>query len=202
MVQLQGKMMKQMLFYFLYWSLDILFCLSDSETKKLITEDAKRYAKWNKFNVNSIVQQLNCCLRIQPFRSQLFYRFSRSKRKVVRYISRCLQVFIRPCKSVEIDAGLLISHNHSVIHPWKAGINLRVGPGVVIGQNKNRYPVIGDNVYIAANSLVIGGISIGDNVIVGAGSVVLKDVESNVVVAGNPARVIRNITTSDELELF
>lgn len=36
-----------------------------------------------------------------------------------------------------------------------------------------------------------GGISIGNNVDIGAGSVVLKDVPSNCVVAGNPAKVIR-----------
>lgn len=52
-------------------------------------------------------------------------------------------------------------------------------------------PVIGDNVNIGSNSCIIGEISIGDNVIIGAGSIVIKDVPSNVVIAGNPARIIR-----------
>lgn len=52
-------------------------------------------------------------------------------------------------------------------------------------------PVIGDNVKICANAIVIGGITIGDNVTIGAGSVVTKSVPSDCVVAGNPARIIR-----------
>lgn len=40
---------------------------------------------------------------------------------------------------------------------------------------------------------IIGDITIGDNVIVGAGSVVTKDVPSNCIVAGNPAKVIKTL---------
>lgn len=49
---------------------------------------------------------------------------------------------------------------------------------------------IGNNVYIGADAIVLPGVTIGDNVIVGAGAVVTKDVDSNSVVAGNPARRI------------
>ena len=52
---------------------------------------------------------------------------------------------------------------------------------------------IGDNVWIAANVIVLPGVSIGDDVVVAAGSVVTADVEPGVLVAGNPARVIRRI---------
>ena len=51
-------------------------------------------------------------------------------------------------------------------------------------------PVIGDNVTVGANVVIIGNVTIGNNVVIGAGSVVVKDVPSNVVVAGNPVRVI------------
>jgi acetyltransferase-like isoleucine patch superfamily enzyme len=50
---------------------------------------------------------------------------------------------------------------------------------------------IGKRCFIGANAIVMPGIKIGDQVIVGAGSVVTKDVESNVIVAGNPAKVLR-----------
>ena len=59
-----------------------------------------------------------------------------------------------------------------------------------------------DNVYIAANSTVIGKVNIGNNVIVGAGSVVVKDIPDNSVVVGNPARVIRSIRESDYNEIM
>ena len=57
--------------------------------------------------------------------------------------------------------------------------------------------VIGDYVYIGSNSLIMPGVQIEDNVLIGAGSVVTKSVPSDVVVAGNPAKII--CTTDDYL---
>ena len=53
---------------------------------------------------------------------------------------------------------------------------------------------IGNNVWIGGHSCVCPGVTIGDNVVIGAGSVVCKDIPDNVVAAGNPCRVIREIT--------
>ncbi len=50
---------------------------------------------------------------------------------------------------------------------------------------------IGNDVWIGARVVIIGGVTIGDGAIVGAGSIVTKDVAPYSVVAGNPARVIR-----------
>ena len=47
---------------------------------------------------------------------------------------------------------------------------------------------IGDNVWIGGSVTILPGVTIGDNVTIGAGSVVVKDVPSNTVVAGNPAK--------------
>lgn len=52
---------------------------------------------------------------------------------------------------------------------------------------------IGSNVFIGANTTILKGVSIGDNVIIGANSLVNKDVESDSVVAGNPARFISDL---------
>lgn len=52
---------------------------------------------------------------------------------------------------------------------------------------------IGRNVWIGAGATILPGVSIGDNSVVGAGSVVTKDVPSDTIVAGNPARFIRKI---------
>lgn len=50
---------------------------------------------------------------------------------------------------------------------------------------------IGDHVWIGAGATILKGVKIGDNAIVGAGSVVTKDVEENTIVAGNPAKIIK-----------
>lgn len=55
---------------------------------------------------------------------------------------------------------------------------------------------LGNDVFIGVNSIILRDVTIGDYSIVGAGSVVTKDVPPNVVVAGNPAKIIReNIST-------
>lgn len=53
--------------------------------------------------------------------------------------------------------------------------------------------LIGNKVFIGADSVVLPDVSIGDNVIIGAGSVVTRNVESNCVYAGNPAKKICDI---------
>ena len=54
---------------------------------------------------------------------------------------------------------------------------------------------IGDNVWIGSNVVICPGVTIGENSVIGAGSIVLHDVPANCVAAGNPCRVIREITT-------
>lgn len=91
-----------------------------------------------------------------------------------------------------IGGGLLIVHGDSTyIYANTIGMNLYVNQCVTIGVIGNDRPVIGDNVRVATGAIVIGGITIGDNVIIGAGTVVVKDVPSNCVVVGNPARIVK-----------
>ena len=51
---------------------------------------------------------------------------------------------------------------------------------------------IGNNVWIAANAIILPGVTIGQGAVVAAGSVVTKDVKPNTIVGGNPATFIKN----------
>lgn len=52
---------------------------------------------------------------------------------------------------------------------------------------------VGNNVFIGYGTIIMPGVTIGDNVVIGAQAVVTKDIPSNVVAAGIPAKVIRSI---------
>ena len=73
--------------------------------------------------------------------------------------------------------------------------NVTIGRGKYIEHNQSDVPIIGDNVTIFANAVIVNGIRIGNNVTIGAGSIVLNDIPDNTTVAGNPAKIIK--TKSD-----
>jgi len=86
------------------------------------------------------------------------------------------------------------------------GDNVRISHNVMLltGEHdytKKSFPVvkegkdiiIGDNVWICAGAIVIGGVTIGDNSVIAAGSIVTKDVPANVMVGGKPAKIIKKI---------
>ena len=170
---------------------DMIYKFGKEEMKKLIREDVDHYMQWHsEWSSNSFLVCLNTLLIYEkPFRNVFYYRIGKGA------LQKLSEIFLPSLKTVEIGGkirgGLMISHNFSVVSPEKAGSNLRIGPGVVIGRNGEYYPVIGDNVYIASNATVIGKVYIGNNVIIGAGSVVTTDVPDNCVYVGNPAHLLR-----------
>jgi len=82
--------------------------------------------------------------------------------------------------NVTITSGtMILSHDAS---PQKVGLS-----------SIKKKVTIGNNVFIGIRSIILCGVTIGNNVIVGAGSVVTKDIPDNVVVGGNPAKIICTI---------
>lgn len=59
---------------------------------------------------------------------------------------------------------------------------------------------IGHDCWLGANVVVCPGVTIGDNCVIGAGSVVVKSIPANSFAAGNPCRVIREITQADSMK--
>lgn len=121
-------------------------------------------------------------------------------------------VRIRAPRSVTLGRNCVIN---DYVHMWGAGgitigDDTMVAAGTIISSQShevdalskgqlyrettvNRPVAIGSNVWIASNVIVGPGVTIGRGAVVGAGSVVLHDVPAGVLVAGNPARVIRRL---------
>ena len=88
--------------------------------------------------------------------------------------------------------GGIVIHSNAII-----GENCEIMQNVTVGNNalksRDDVAIIGDRVTLCAGSKVIGSVSIGDNVVVGANSVVVKDIPTNTIVAGIPAKIIRYV---------
>nr|WP_238988835.1 2,3,4,5-tetrahydropyridine-2,6-dicarboxylate N-acetyltransferase [Calorimonas adulescens] len=82
------------------------------------------------------------------------------------------------------------------------GKNCHIGAGAVIAgvlEPPSASPVkIGDNVLVGANAVILEGVTVGDGAVVAAGSVVTHDVPPRVVVAGSPAKVIKEVDEKTE----
>ena len=82
-----------------------------------------------------------------------------------------------------------------VIHPNTIiGDNCEIGSCVTIGgtSKKIEVPIIGNRVKISTGAKILGPIKIGDDVVIGANAVVTKDIPSNSVAVGIPAKVIKS----------
>ncbi|MDR3024429.1 serine acetyltransferase [Chryseobacterium sp.] len=96
----------------------------------------------------------------------------------------------------QIGEGFYLGHWGSlVINPKTViGKNCNIAQGVTIGQQnrgKNEgSPIIGDEVWIGTNAVIVGAVTIGNNVLIVPNSYVNFDVPSNSVVIGNPAKII------------
>jgi len=108
-------------------------------------------------------------------------------------------------RSLRIGEATLVAHGAQIFdndtHPvdplereahFKKMLGYRPGRALTIG---NAPVSIGRRCWIGMNSIVMKGVSIGDNSIVAPGSVVIKDVPADVLVAGNPAAVTKQLPT-------
>lgn len=95
----------------------------------------------------------------------------------------------------KVGKGLFIAHFGSIIVNPDAilGCNVNIAPGVVVGKSnrgeKKGVPTIGNAVWIGANAVIVGNITIGDDVMIAPNAYVNMDVPAHSIVLGNPAEI-------------
>ncbi len=115
--------------------------------------------------------------------------------------------------NVHIGDYFYANMNLTVVDDWEIRIGncVMIAPNVTIAvtghplHHERRmhgemyaFPVtIGDHAWICAGAIILPGVTIGERSVIGAGSVVTKDIPAGVLAAGNPCRVIREITERD-----
>lgn len=124
-------------------------------------------------------------------------------------------VYVEPNIRVDYGYNIFVGENFFAnfdcvildICEVRFGDNCLLGPGVHIytathpidpnernsGKEYAKPIIFGDNVWVGGSSVINPGVTIGNNVVIASGSVVTKDVPNNVVVGGNPAKIIKRI---------
>lgn len=148
-------------------------------------------------------------------------RFNFGSKKLRAY---CAKLILPECgENVNIERGAQFAYDLRIGNDSGVGVNALITPYVTIGKDvmmgpdcmffahnhgmedmstpmwrqKSTEPkpiVIGDDVWIGARTIILGGVHVGNGSVIGAGSVVTKDVEPYSIVAGNPAKLIRKRT--------
>lgn len=82
---------------------------------------------------------------------------------------------------------------YTAIHPLKASDRIFHDGETTRYQTSTKPVIIGDNVWIGGNSVILPGVTIGNDVTIGAGSVVTKDVPDGVLALGNPCKILKTL---------
>lgn len=170
-------------------------------------------------------ERLNLRLKIHKFNSCSPDKKDEMKAMIKDILGKCgNDIFIEPpfhCdygKNIEVGENFYVNFNCVILDVAKVkiGNNVLFAPNVSIytaghpihPESRNsgyEYGIgitIGDNVWVGGSVVINPGVHIGNNVVIGSGSVVTKDIPDNVIAAGNPCRVIREITEDDRKYYF
>lgn len=175
--------------------------------KELLNE--RQYAKELLFEFNNLrpseVEKRNEILRSlfgkvgenffiePPFRCDYGYNIFWGENSYANY-----NLTILDCGVITVGNNVLIGPNVNIF-----GAGHPVHPDLRSEELEYGFPVtIGDNVWIGGGTTINANITIGENTVIGSGSVVTKDIPANVVAAGNPCKVIREITEEDKNRYF
>lgn len=180
--------------------------------KQLIKDDLYRYE--GKGSEKFLIQ-LRYMLFVPGF--QYVYLFRRTQLASCRLTRIFWITLLKLCSykfaiqipaQTQIGRGFRIVHwGHIVVNPGAIiGKNFNISQGCLIGNAQGKRsgtPVIGDDVCMNANSIIVGGVKVGNNVLIAPGAFVNFDVPDNSIVIGNPGQIIsRDSSPTDKYIVY
>lgn len=177
--------------------------------KKIIFDDLYRYT-----GQKNIFLLIRYVLFTPGFRYiYLFRKFGTTKNILLKLVYHfflrrtMLRTSIQIPPQTNIAAGFRIIHfGNIVINPNAIiGKNFNISNGAVIGSSEGKNsgtPIIGNNVYISANAVIIGGINIGNDVLIAPNAFVNIDVPDGAIAIGNPCKIIRKEKSSSRYIVY
>jgi serine O-acetyltransferase len=166
-----------------------------SELKEYIRSDLYRFH--GRTDAKEFVLAI---LKNRSFKITFWYRLAHAYGRVLgagflvrwKYSRVCEKYCVDLPWQTKIGKGLRLFHCYGlVVHGDSViGDNAMITHQVTLATEKGKAPVIGNCVRISPGAKIVGGVKLGDNVVVGANAVVVKDVPSNTVAVGIPARVL------------
>jgi len=163
-------------------------------------DDSKLLSETSDAPIRNLKRMLTSLLRLL----ELIKTFLKSISLIVQsiYCYKSIKPYL--CNHLNVGIWYLYKRRVQLPHPVgivigykvRLGYDCTVYQNVTIGAKSNedaanlKYPILGNNVTIYANSVIIGDLKIGDNAIIGAGTVVLDSFPEDSIAAGNPGRII------------
>lgn len=184
--------LKKIIFYIQILRLSLVYPFMNLSNPKLI-KDIERWEEILNLNYGRYKNLTYLMYKYKEFRNIVIYR--NANKTISRIIIRLLYPPLESLyiEAKEIGGGLFIQHGFStMISAESIGENFWINQQVTLGyKDSTRPPIIGNNVVITCGAKVLGPIKVGDSVTIGANAVVVKDIPSKVVVAGIPAKIIK-----------
>ena len=187
------KMAAALLFCTIYLPHLLCYLSVSSQRRSLIISDLEAMKTQIHISLPSLLLLLFFLHNNPYYRSLFYFRIGAERALLIQWYRPGERTFIFS-QTTKVGKGFYFTHPYgTIINAHSIGDNFHCIHLTTLGKSKDKRPIIGNNVQCGANVTILGGITIGNNVIIGAGSVVVKDIPDNVVVVGNPARIIKQL---------
>jgi len=167
-----------------------------------------KYEAYNQMSLSEMIRsdvqawgKASIALTKLGFYSSFFYRIYHSLYlNGISFPAKCLQIISQVITSAEISHKAIIGPGLRIFHP----IGVHIGPNVKIGAYAcicecsavisntihKEVPIVGDYLWMSSGAKIMGAVVAGDRVRIGPNSVLLKNINSNMIAFGVPARIM------------